>query len=128
MGQSGTDVRFGSLADVCSATGHVRFTPDSDRESPAKDHVRFASESGHVRRKPSFLLWAKSGHRYSITSSARERSDGGTARPSARAAFKLMAKTTFVDCSTGRSEGFSPLSIRSTYPAAAVLIDGIRSV
>jgi len=27
------DVRFGSLADICSAKGHVRFTPNSDRES-----------------------------------------------------------------------------------------------
>jgi hypothetical protein len=26
-------VRFGSLADICSAKGHVRFAPDSDRES-----------------------------------------------------------------------------------------------
>ena len=26
-------VRFGSLADICSAKGHVRFTPNSDRES-----------------------------------------------------------------------------------------------
>src|SRR5262249_31752747 len=24
------DVRFGSLADICSAKGHVRFTPESD--------------------------------------------------------------------------------------------------
>jgi hypothetical protein len=24
------DVRFGSLADMCSAKGHVRFTPESD--------------------------------------------------------------------------------------------------
>jgi hypothetical protein len=31
------DVRFGSLADICSAKGHVRFTPNSDRES---GHVR----------------------------------------------------------------------------------------
>src|SRR5262249_25503794 len=28
-----TDVRFGSKADVCGATEHVRFTPNSDRES-----------------------------------------------------------------------------------------------
>jgi hypothetical protein len=28
-----------------------------------KVHVRFTPESGHVRRKPSCLLWAKSGHR-----------------------------------------------------------------
>ena len=27
------NVRFGSKADVCDAQGHVRFTPNSDRES-----------------------------------------------------------------------------------------------
>src|SRR5262249_53327537 len=27
------DVRFGSKADICSATRHVRFTPNSDRKS-----------------------------------------------------------------------------------------------
>jgi hypothetical protein len=27
------NVRFGSKADICIATGHVRFTPNSDRES-----------------------------------------------------------------------------------------------
>jgi hypothetical protein len=27
------DVRFGSLANICSAKGHVRFAPNSDRES-----------------------------------------------------------------------------------------------
>src|SRR6476646_8987670 len=27
------DVRFGSKADICGATTHVRFTPNSDRES-----------------------------------------------------------------------------------------------
>jgi hypothetical protein len=27
------DVRFGSKADMCSAKRHVRFTPNSDRES-----------------------------------------------------------------------------------------------
>src|SRR5262245_53405003 len=28
-----TNVRFGSKADICSAKGHVRFAPNSDRES-----------------------------------------------------------------------------------------------
>src|SRR5262245_61628757 len=28
-----TNVRFGSKADICAATSHVRFTPKSDRES-----------------------------------------------------------------------------------------------
>jgi hypothetical protein len=27
------DVRFGSKADICAATSHVRFAPNSDRES-----------------------------------------------------------------------------------------------
>ena len=27
------NVRFGSKADICSATGHVRFAPNSDRKS-----------------------------------------------------------------------------------------------
>src|SRR5262249_22764059 len=39
-------VRFGSKADICSAKGHVRFTP----------------ESGHVRCTSPCLLWANSGH------------------------------------------------------------------
>ena len=29
MGRCDLDVRFGSLADMCSAKGHVRFTPES---------------------------------------------------------------------------------------------------
>ena len=29
----GPDVRFGSKADICTAKRHVRFTPNSDRES-----------------------------------------------------------------------------------------------
>jgi len=40
------DVRFGSLADMCSA----------------KCHVRFAPESRHVRCNYKCQLWAKSGH------------------------------------------------------------------
>ena len=43
---NGNHVRFGSLADICSAKGHVRFTP----------------ESGHVWRTRSCPLSAKSGH------------------------------------------------------------------
>ena len=54
-------VRFGSLADICSAKGHVRFAPNSDRESgfPANGHVRFTPESGHVRCTRPCLIWAK---------------------------------------------------------------------
>ncbi|MGB8679499.1 MAG: hypothetical protein WCD59_17595, partial [Pseudolabrys sp.] len=43
---TGSGVRFGSLADMCSANGHVRFTPNSR----------------HVQRKSGCPLSAKSGH------------------------------------------------------------------
>src|SRR5262249_29829541 len=45
-GKDPADVRFGSKADICSAIGHVRFTP----------------ESGHVRCTRACPLWANSGH------------------------------------------------------------------
>ena len=45
-------------------------------------------------------LWVKSGHLplYSITSSARARSVGGTVRPSALAALRLITNSNFVGC------------------------------
>jgi hypothetical protein len=54
------DVRFGSLADICSAKGHVRFTPNSDRESGFSQEVMSAlppkadicSALAHVRFGP----------------------------------------------------------------------------
>jgi hypothetical protein len=36
------DVRFGSLADICSAKGHVRFAPNSDRETGFQQTVMSA--------------------------------------------------------------------------------------
>jgi hypothetical protein len=58
--QRPTNVRFGSLTDICSAKRHVRFTPNSDHESrhPANGHVCFTPESGHVRYAGSCPLWA----------------------------------------------------------------------
>ena len=49
---------------------------------------------------------------HSITSSAVARSVGGTSRPSALAVCWLMTSSNRVGCNTGRSPGFSPLSIR----------------
>ena len=60
---AGSNVRFGSKADICGAPTYVCFTPDSDRESTlAKGHVRFTPESGRVRCGYGCRLWAKSGH------------------------------------------------------------------
>ena len=46
---------------------------------------------------------------YSITSSARASSIGGTSSPSALAVLRLITSSNLVGCSTGRSAGFSPL-------------------
>ena len=51
---------------------------------------------------------------YSITSPARTSSDGGTLRPSALAALRLITSSYLVGACTGRSAGFSPLRMRST--------------
>ena len=37
-----SNVRFGSKADICGATSHVRFTPNSDRESGPPQKVMSA--------------------------------------------------------------------------------------
>jgi hypothetical protein len=50
---------------------------------------------------------------YSITSSAVARRVGGTSRPSALAALRLMTSSYLVGACTGRSAGFSPLRMRS---------------
>src|SRR5262245_29137454 len=55
---------------------------------------------------------------HSITSSARASRVGGTSRPIALAALWLITSSYLVGACTGRSAGFSPLRIRSTYWAA----------
>ena len=49
---------------------------------------------------------------HSITSSARSRIDGGTARPSALAVLRLMTNSNLTGRNTGKLAGFSPLRIR----------------
>ena len=51
---------------------------------------------------------------YSITSSARASSDGGTVRSSAFAVLRLITNSYLVGACTGRSAGFSPRRMRST--------------
>jgi hypothetical protein len=71
-----------------------------------KRHVRFPPRSRHRNLPPSCQLWATSGLMrcnnrrpagdYSITSSARPRSGGGTAMPSAFAVLRLMTNSNLV--------------------------------
>ena len=54
------------------------------------------------------------GLRYSITSSARASSVGGSVSPSALAVLRLITSSYLEACSTGRSAGLAPLRILST--------------
>ena len=72
-------------AEVCGALAHVCFGPIADIAA------------------------------YSITSSAATSSDDGIVRPSALAVLRLMLSSTFVDCWTGKSAGFSPLRMQPVY-------------
>jgi hypothetical protein len=51
---------------------------------------------------------------YSITSSARASTEGGTVSPIALAVLRLITVSYLVGVCTGRSAGFSPLRMRST--------------
>src|SRR5262249_42375889 len=55
---------------------------------------------------------------HSITSSARASTVSGTVRPRALAVFRLITSSYLVGACTGRSAGFVPFRMRSTYPAA----------
>ena len=57
---------------------------------------------------------------HSMTSSARERIDGGTVRPSAFAVFRLMTKSKCVGPSIGNSPAEAPRKIRATSSAACL--------
>jgi hypothetical protein len=65
---------------------------------------------GHSPRSRSCI--AASRHLYSITSSARASSVGGTSRPIVLAVCRLITNSNVVGRSAGRSAGFSPLRMR----------------
>jgi hypothetical protein len=79
---------FGDKADMCSALADVCYGAEAD--------IAF----------------------YSITSSARASNAGGTVRPRALAVLRLITNSYLVGACAGRSAGFSPFRMRSTYPAA----------
>ena len=93
----------------------VAFRPCID----VRDEFRSISVTGNSPCTRGLTFRAKSGceqsqqtQPYSITSSAVICMISGTVRPSALAVLRLMIISIFVDCWTGRSAGFSPLSIR----------------
>ena len=81
-------------------------TPASAR--PNSLHIP-ASENLHKRRSRQL---------HSITSSAVASSLSGMVTPSAFAVLRLITSSNVVGCSIGKSPGFAPLKILSTYEAA----------
>src|SRR6516162_6331293 len=65
---------------------------------------------------------------YSITSSARATSVGGTVRPSALAVLRLTCSSNLVGCCTGRAATLAPLRMRSTYDCTMKQIGRIDTV
>ena len=91
--EQGHNVRFGSLADICSAKRHVRFTPDSDRKSRLAQMSALASKADVCGANCQVCFGPKETSQvYSITSSIRAssrrhtsvRCPHRTARPTVR--------------------------------------------
>src|SRR5262249_9021146 len=83
--------------------------PKADIDRPGHN-VRFVPEAD--------ILRCGSEWRYSITSSARRSNDGGIERPSVFAVLRLTVSANLVGACAGKSAGFAPLRILSTYSAA----------
>src|SRR5438067_2200811 len=80
------------------------------RNNSKLDGVRHSGHHDGYRLRP--LHESASGRH------ARDSTDCGIASASALAALRLMINSNFVGCSIGRSAGFAPLRILSTYTAA----------
>jgi hypothetical protein len=66
------------------------------------------------RRHVGLVPQADIGSFYSMTSSARASSAGGTVMPSDFAILRLIVNSNLVGCTTGKSAGFAPPRIRPT--------------
>ena len=125
---SGWRTKILRAADASSARrreGPNRFIQNRSRD--LRSGVEKRRSSGEVQRSTfarflglfdfrllqQYLPIAEVTSTYSITSSARARSDGGTSIPSDFAVLRLMASKNLVGCSIGSSAGLAPLRIRS---------------
>jgi hypothetical protein len=89
-----------------------------EKREPASDINTCAVDSLKVLDPERPIREADIGRIYSITSFTRRRNDSGTVKPSALAVVRLITRSNFVGCSTGRSAGLAPRRILSTYSAA----------
>jgi hypothetical protein len=98
-------LRIGSNSEVAAIPSYFCFAPmnghrETQRPSP------FGANRRLMRRSKQLV--------YSITSSARASSVGGTSMPSALAVLRLTPSSYLTGACTGRSAGFAPLKMRST--------------
>jgi hypothetical protein len=97
------EVRSGSIATFRPSAGDLRFTPvNGHRETGPAGPVRATSGLMHRSKQ----------HLYSMISSAMAISVDGTCTPRALAVLRFMTRSNLVDCTIGRSAGFSPLRMR----------------
>jgi len=95
------------ISKVCSSTAdYVRFTPKSGHWDSAAQCPLYPQKRTHAPQQTAA---------YSITSSARASSAGGTSSPNVLAVCRLMTSSNLVGSTTGRSAGFSPLRTRPVY-------------
>src|SRR5215510_298965 len=99
-------VPCGSDSHLAACPRHVSFTPNERTSAGGPDMSEKCQERTHAPQQNDCAFAC-----YSITSSARASSVGGTSRPSALAVCRLMTNSNLVDCSTGRSAGLAPLRI-----------------
>ena len=101
--------------DAVRAAGLFRARQGFDAgSSGVQPHHRLARHLCQGSRRQGLNRVGPAAIAYSTTSSARTSNDGGTVRPSALAAFRLIASSNFEGCITGRSAGLAPLRIRPT--------------
>src|SRR5258708_35086989 len=94
--------------------------PPLDDGNESSDDFRCTPDSGHrrpARPCPKSAIGGRN-RSHSISSSARASNMGGTVKPSALAVLRLMTSSNMVGCSSGRSAGWGPFRILSTYTAA----------
>jgi hypothetical protein len=103
LGRIDVDVGVGSKTEVAALERHVRSTLHN-RPPQAAPPCPF--------RATNRLMHRSNWRLYSITSSARASSAGGMVSPRVLAVFRLMTSSNLVDCTTGRSTGFAPPTIR----------------
>jgi hypothetical protein len=103
-------------------SGPLRTLTSSAQRSRSEAGGRAARASGPLERASSTPEYVHGswehmivGRIHSMISSARVNTGCGIVRPSVLAVLRLMISSNVVGCSTGRSAGFAPLRILSTY-------------